>query len=63
VLLVVYHVDGRSWAFDAWRTRIAPTGGARVEAHPTEALPVEEFLDADRPFAEGIRDGRTTPRW
>lgn len=63
VILVVYHLDGRSWAFDAWRTRIDPRGGASVEAHPTDVLPVAELLDADRPFAEAIRDGRVTPRW
>jgi 8-oxo-dGTP diphosphatase len=63
VLLVVYHVDGRSWAFDAWRSRIVAQGGARVEAHPTEALPIDAFLLADSVFAAAIRDGRVQPRW
>jgi 8-oxo-dGTP diphosphatase len=63
VVLVVYHVDGRSWAFDAWRTRIEPHGGARVEAHPTDVLPVDDFLVADSVFAAAIREGTITPRW
>ena len=63
VLIIVYHVDGRSWAFDAWRSRIETHEGARVEAHPTDALPVEAFLLADSRFAAEIRDGRVRPRW
>jgi mutator protein MutT len=63
VLLVVYHVDGRSWAFDAWTTRIETREGARAEAYPTDALPVEGFLVADSRFAAEIKDGRVRPRW
>jgi 8-oxo-dGTP diphosphatase len=63
VYLVVYHVDGRSWAFDAWRSRIELEAGARVEAHPVEALPLDAFLEADASFAEAIRSGRIQPHW
>lgn len=56
VLLGLFHVDGRSLV-DDWSLRIRCLPGAQVVAFDATALPVEEFLAADRPFAERLRLG------
>ena len=62
VLLVVYHVDASAWAGDAagerWPALVRTVDGASVHAFDREALPLDEFLAADRGFVAEIRAGR-----
>lgn len=56
VVLLVYHVDGSSWAeHEGARAQLEP--GASVCAFDVAALPVDEFLEADRSFARSIARG------
>jgi 8-oxo-dGTP pyrophosphatase MutT (NUDIX family) len=57
VILIVLRVDGRAWA-SCWRERISPEPGVEVSAYPLAALPIDEFLAADRPFVRAICEGR-----
>jgi 8-oxo-dGTP pyrophosphatase MutT (NUDIX family) len=58
VILIVLHVDGRAWADERWRGRIAVPPGVEVLAFGLDELPLEQFLAADRPFVADIRAGR-----
>lgn len=54
VLMAVYDVDARAWG-EQWRALAVPEPGAQLEAHAVGALPVEEFLPADRDFIASVR--------
>ncbi|MEM6294777.1 MAG: NUDIX domain-containing protein [Myxococcota bacterium] len=56
VVLLVYHVDGARWARDDGAAAVLEPG-ASVSAHDVSSLPVEQFLEADRPFARRIQSG------
>ena len=63
VLLVVYHVDASAWAGtdaagERWSTLARTLDGANVLAFAREALPLDEFLAADRGFVAEIQAGR-----
>jgi len=56
VVLLVYHVDGRAWAtHEGAQADLEP--GAAICAFDVAALPVVEFLAADRAFAATIARG------
>lgn len=57
VILIVLRVDARCWAKGRWRDRVEPEAGVECLAFELDALPVEEFLAADRPFIAAIRAG------
>ena len=57
VLLCVYHVDASSWPAPGWRDRLHLEPGVAVEDYDVNDLPLEDFLEADRPFARRIREG------
>lgn len=64
VLLVVYHVDAAPLgapgaAVDALGLR--PEPGVELRAFPRAALPVDEFLAADRALLMAVRDGLVAP--
>lgn len=56
VVLCLFHVDARVLQ-DDWRAALQPLPGAAIEAYVRAALPVEQFLAADRPFAATLRGG------
>jgi mutator protein MutT len=56
VVLAVYDVDGAAWG-PSWAACVRPEVGAQVHAYRREALPVDEFLPADRAFVARVRDG------
>jgi 8-oxo-dGTP diphosphatase len=56
VVLIVLHVNARAWLPD-WRARVRPEQGVEVLAFERRELPCEQFLAADRPFLESIREG------
>lgn len=57
VVLLVFHVDGGAWArHEGADAELEP--GASVVAFDAAALPVNDFLEADRGFASAIADGR-----
>ncbi|MCR9161886.1 MAG: NUDIX domain-containing protein [Nannocystaceae bacterium] len=57
VVLLVYHVDGSSWAaHEGAGATLEP--GAEVCAYDVSALPRAEFLAADRSFAAALAQGR-----
>ena len=57
VVLLVYHVDGSSWAaHEGAKATLEP--GAEVCAFDVDALPLAEFLAADQSFAAAIAEGR-----
>lgn len=63
VLLVVYHVDASAWAGtdgedERWPALVRAAPGASVHAFAREALPLDEFLAADRGFLGEIQAGR-----
>lgn len=63
VLLVVYHVDASAWAGadehgERWPGLVRAVDGASVHAFDREALPLDEFLAADRGFLGDVRAGR-----
>ncbi len=67
VLLVVYHVDASAWAGpgpgpapagERWPALVRAADGASVHAFDREALPLDEFLAADRGFLAEVRAGR-----
>lgn len=65
VLLVVYHVDARALgAADAPLAGLGlrPEPGVELGAFARAALPVGEFLAADRELIEAVRDGLVAPR-
>ena len=56
VVLLVYHVDGSAWAgHEGALADLEP--GASLCAFDVGALPVDDFLAADRSFAEAIDRG------
>lgn len=61
VLLLVYHVDAAPWAPSAWQDALRLEAGAAVEAHDLSALPLPEFLAADREFLAEVGAGRVRP--
>ncbi len=63
VLLIVVHVDAREWAQDRWRDRVVAEPGVELHEFARSALPIREFLAADRPFVEAVRSGRFPPPW
>lgn len=62
VVLLVYHVDARGWG-SAWRERVHAEGGEELAAFTTDALPLPEFLPADRPFLAAVARGEHHPPW
>ncbi len=63
VLLVVYHVDASAWAAadgsgERWPALVRAAPGASVHAFDAGALPLDEFLAADRGFVAEIVAGR-----
>jgi 8-oxo-dGTP pyrophosphatase MutT (NUDIX family) len=63
VLLIVVHVDARPWAEGRWRERVVAEPGVELHEFARSALPIDEFLAADRPFVEAVRAGRFPPPW
>ncbi|PCC67637.1 NUDIX domain-containing protein [Nannocystis exedens] len=61
VLLVVYHVDACAWLGTDWHAALRLEADAAVVAHDLDALPVGEFLAADREFIADVRHGRIHP--
>ncbi|MCA9704723.1 MAG: NUDIX domain-containing protein [Myxococcales bacterium] len=64
VLLLVYHVDGGPLGPShaaIEQLGLAPEPGVRLGAFGPAALPVEEFLAADRELLLAIREGRISP--
>lgn len=64
VLLLVHHVDASAWAEpdpERWRALLEVADGATALAYELPALPVDEFLAADREFVEDVRAGRVRP--
>ncbi|MDC0715526.1 NUDIX domain-containing protein [Nannocystis bainbridge] len=61
VLLIVYHVDASPWLGTDWHAALRLEADAAVVAHELAALPVHEFLAADREFVTDVRDGRVEP--
>ncbi len=61
VLLLVYHVDACAWLDGAWHAALRPEAGAQVVAFDLPALPLDEFLAADREFLADVRAGRVRP--
>ncbi len=62
VLLVVYHVDASLWAArdasgEVWPALLRAEAGASVHAVDRAALPLGEFLAADREFLKGVQEG------
>lgn len=55
VLLMVFHVDAGS--LDNWKDEIRPMPGAEVLRFAPEALPADQFLEADRGFIARIAAG------
>jgi 8-oxo-dGTP pyrophosphatase MutT (NUDIX family) len=65
VLLVVYHVDARALgAADAPLAALGlrPEPGVELGAFTRAALPLAEFLAADRELLAAVRDGLVAPR-
>ena len=60
VLLVVYHVDASAWG-ERWPGLVRAVDGASVHAFDREALPLAEFLAADRGFLAELAAGAHTP--
>jgi 8-oxo-dGTP diphosphatase len=60
VVLAVFHVDGGAWG-DGWRARIEPDASGEPEAFELAALPVEQFLAADRDFVAAVARGEISP--
>jgi 8-oxo-dGTP pyrophosphatase MutT (NUDIX family) len=63
VLLIVLHVDARAWAEGRWRDRVIAEPGVQLHEYARPALPITEFLAADRPFVEALRLGGFSPPW
>lgn len=66
VLLVVYHVDARRLGprgADPHALGLRPEPGVELGAFARAALPVGEFLAADRGFVTAVRDGSVAPPW
>jgi 8-oxo-dGTP diphosphatase len=58
VVLCVYDVDAGAWGpGETWRGRARPEPGVSVAAFAPAALPVDEFLPADRDFVAWLRGG------
>lgn len=62
VLLVVYHVDASAWAGqdaagERWTALLRAEAGACVYAVDRSALPLAEFLAADRGFLGAVQAG------
>lgn len=56
VILMVFHVDGCAWSVhEGEQAELEP--GASVCAYDFDALPIEDFLEADQPFAAAIARG------
>ncbi len=54
VLLMVFNVDASAWGM-AWPRLIKPEIGTQPLAFGLDALPVDEFLEADRPLIASLR--------
>lgn len=61
VLLMVFHVDASAWGAADPRPALRLEPGASVEIHPAAALPVDDFLEADRRFVADLRTGAIAP--
>lgn len=61
VLLLVYHVDAGAWQGRDWHADLRLEADAAVVAHDLDALPLGEFLAADRDFIADVRAGRVRP--
>ena len=57
VVLIVYHVDAGPVALAS----LTAVAGAEILSLPAAALPVEEFLPADREFVRAVAQGRVRP--
>lgn len=55
VILIVLHVDASRWS-STWRDKIEPEPGVEVVAFELDALPLDQFLAADRPFLATLRE-------
>ena len=60
VILVLFHVFARAWSDDPHGAVETEPGVELVVVRP-ERLLVDEFLAADREFAQRVRDGLVTP--
>ena len=60
VILLVYHVRVDPGAPAITAATMTPAPGAEVLAFDREALPVEQFLEADRPFVRAVAAGLVT---
>ncbi len=58
VVLAVFHVHATMWNLDDWRDQIEAEPGVEVLAFAPSALPLDQFLAADRPFLASVRAGR-----
>lgn len=56
VVLLVYHVDARSWGA-RWSEHLVLPEGVTVNAYPATSLPLDEMLMADRVFGAAIKSG------
>ncbi|MBC8066791.1 MAG: NUDIX domain-containing protein [Deltaproteobacteria bacterium] len=63
VVLLVYHVDGRAWPDDSWREHAHAAGGEQLAAYDVGALPIAEFLPADRDVVDAIARGEHSSPW
>lgn len=62
VLLLVFHVDAAGWG-GAWAEQVVLEAGASVHAFAQDALPIEAFLEADRPYAQRIASRQVRSPW
>lgn len=62
VLLLIYHVDGRSWA-SRWAQEIALEPGAEAKAFALSDLPLADLLAADHEFAARLATGELSMPW
>lgn len=58
VVLIVLHVDAHIWLADDWHGRLQPEAGVEVVAFKLAELPCDQFLAADRPFLESLRNSK-----
>jgi mutator protein MutT len=63
VVLLVYHVDARAWPDESWREHAHAAGGEQLAAYDLAALPLAEFLPADRGFVATLARGRHGAPW
>lgn len=63
VVLLVYHVDGAALGEDVPSMGLSPTEGFELVPFDVRALPIVEFLEADRDFARSIARGDVRSPW